>query len=255
MAQQRLIEPGTANYPTTQLLRLVHLVTDTPHCAPKAGFWPLADLRLITPLLTLELPSEANLDGVGAAAFAGIDDPAQSHQGTSWAKRPPHERAVAAIQGCWRTLGNITPEKWALPFVVLHENNVVGMQVLLAREFSVCRHVETSSWLALPHQGKGIGTHMRAAVLEFAFSGLGARVANTAAVAPNAASLGVSRKLGYRDNGNRTIPIGGEPVVDYQLRLDREHFKSDISVRIDNLEPCLPLLGVAVDTKESPELL
>lgn len=219
---------------------------------PMTTFWPLGNLRVHTPHLILELPSEGNLDGVGAAAFAGIDDPAQSHQGTSWAKRPPHERAIAAIQGCLKALGNISPQRWALPFVVLNENSVVGMQVLLARDFSVCRHVETSSWLALPHQGKGIGTQMRAAVLELAFKGLGALVANTAAVAPNAASLGVSRKLGYRDNGSRTVAIEGKAVIDYQLRLFRQDWKSSFPIHIDNLEPCLPLLGV-IGTVSTPQ--
>ena len=66
--------------------------------------------------------------------------------------------------------------------------------------------------LGLPHgpqrllarpglSGRGFGKEMRAAVLGFAFDGLGALSAETSAFLDNAASNGVTRSLGYEDNG------------------------------------------------------
>ena len=53
---------------------------------------------------------------------------------------------------------------------------------------------------------------MRAAVLGFAFDGLGAQVAETSAFLDNAASNGVSRALGYEENGFGSLaPRGCRP--------------------------------------------
>src|SRR5260221_13370270 len=59
----------------------------------------------------------------------------------------------------------------------------------------------TGAWLGRRYQGRGIGTQMRAAVLHLAFGGLGAQQAVSAAFEDNPASLRVSRKLGFRDDG------------------------------------------------------
>ena len=55
------------------------------------------------------------------------------------------------------------------------------------------RSVATGSWLGLRHQGHGIGKEMRAAVLHFAFAGLGAIEALSGAWDDNKPSLGVER--------------------------------------------------------------
>ena len=51
------------------------------------------------------------------------------------------------------------------------------------------------------HHGQGIGTHMRAASLHFAFAGLGATDAISGAFDDNISSLRVSEKLGYQPDG------------------------------------------------------
>ena len=61
--------------------------------------------------------------------------------------------------------------------------------------------MKTGSWLGRSFQGRGIGTEMRAAVLELAFRGLGAATAESGALEGNAASARVSEKLGYRHDG------------------------------------------------------
>jgi RimJ/RimL family protein N-acetyltransferase len=65
-------------------------------------------------------------------------------------------------------------------------------------------------WIGLEYQGQGIGTEMRAAVLYLAFAGLGADYALSGAFTDNPASLAVSRKLGY-----------GEDGVDREVRRDK----------------------------------
>ena len=81
-------------------------------------------------------------------------------------------------------------------------------------------------------------------MLEFAFRGLGARVAITGAVFTNRASQRVSEKLGYRMTGTNEIAPRGEPVGHYNYRLERDEWRAPISVEIHGLEPALSLFGV-----------
>jgi RimJ/RimL family protein N-acetyltransferase len=88
---------------------------------------------------------------------------------------------------------------------------------------------------------------MRAAVLEVAFSGLGAVAVTSGALAGNAASARVSEKLGYVPAGETTAAPRGTPVRVQLLRLDRERWLQTgrIPVELEGLEPCLPLFGAA----------
>ena len=74
----------------------------------------------------------------------------------------------------------------------------IGTQGVGAEKFAIFRTVDTGSWLGRAFQGLGYGKEMRAAVLSFAFDGLGAQVADTEAFLDNAPSNGVSRSLGLR---------------------------------------------------------
>lgn len=86
---------------------------------------------------------------------------------------------------------------------------MVGIQDVGARGFAVTRQVGTGSWLGWDHQGKGIGTEMRAAVLHLAFEGLGAVVAVSEALEGNTASERVSERLGYRSSGIDLVEARG----------------------------------------------
>jgi len=88
---------------------------------------------------------------------------------------------------------------------------------------------------------------MRAAVLELAFAGLGAEFATSQAFDHNAASYGVSRKLGYRDDGIERHLVRGASTVGRRVRLDRAGWAAHrtIDVTIEGLEPCLPMFGLA----------
>jgi RimJ/RimL family protein N-acetyltransferase len=91
---------------------------------------------------------------------------------------------------------------------------------------------------------------MRAAVLALAFDGLAAQCAVSAAFEDNPASLGVSRKLGYRDDGIEWHLVRGRPALTRRLRLDRAGWQAtrSIPVHIHGLPPCLPLFGLPTDS-------
>ena len=129
---------------------------------------------------------------------------------------------------------------------MVRDGVVAGSQGVGGRHFTVLREVHTGSWLGRRHQGQGIGTQMRAVVLALAFDGLAAQWAVSAAFEDNPASLGVSRKLGYRDDGIDWHLVRGRPALTRRLRLDRANWQATraIPVQIHDLPPCLPLFGL-----------
>jgi RimJ/RimL family protein N-acetyltransferase len=100
------------------------------------------------------------------------------------------------------------------------------------------------------HQGQGIGTEMRAAVLHLAFAGLGAEEALSTAFEDNHASRAVSRKLGYAENGIGRQVVRGVATTEHHVRLTRADWEkhATVPVTIEGLAPCLPMFGVPEPT-------
>lgn len=210
------------------------------------SYRPLFDLLLRTPRLRLHLPTLDDLAALGDLAAEGVHDPADQPFSAAWTDAPPADRHRGTMQYHWSTWGAWRPEQWSLPLVVEHDGVIVGMQELMAHDFPILREVATGSWLGRRYHGRGIGTEMRAAILELAFVGLGAVYAVTAARETNAASQGVSRKLGYTADGVDRHVIRGEPVILRRLRLDRAAWQAHRStpVEICELDACLPCFGL-----------
>jgi RimJ/RimL family protein N-acetyltransferase len=85
---------------------------------------------------------------------------------------------------------------------------------------------------------------MRSAVLHLAFAELGAEVAETSAFADNPASLGVTRALGYQENGWYLDVREGQQARHLRFlmtRADWETRRRD-DITVEGLEPCLPQL-------------
>ena len=137
------------------------------------------------------------------------------------------------------------PGKWTLNLIAFLDGKPIGSQDVGAQGFATTREVATGSWLGAPYQGQGLGTEQRAAVLELAFSGLGAKAAVSGSFAHNVKSQRVSEKLGYRKLGMRTMQSRGEPVEHYDYRLDRGEWRSPVHIELLGLERALPLFGVA----------
>ncbi|MBA2553338.1 MAG: GNAT family N-acetyltransferase [Geodermatophilaceae bacterium] len=125
---------------------------------------------------------------------------------------------------------------------------LVGSQTLEADQFADLGVVDTASWLVPQWRGRGVGREMRAAVLHLAFAELGAVAAVTSAWHDNHASLGVSRSLGYLDNGYELHARGdrADRMERLILTVDRWRDLADLAtVDIAGLRPCLPLFGLS----------
>ncbi|MFD5204660.1 GNAT family N-acetyltransferase [Streptomyces sp. NPDC058375] len=208
--------------------------------------WPLYGLRLRTPRLELRLPGLELLDELASVAAHGLHDPGRMPFSVAWTDGKPEEVARAVFQHLLGTVAGWSVRDWTLSLAVLHEGKVVGRQDLMGRDFGVRRQAETGSWLGLPYQGQGIGTEMRAAALHLAFAGLGARYAVSAAMTDNPRSLGVSRRLGYTDDGLETGVVRGAPTTLRRLRLDRARWEAhrSVEVTVEGLEECRAEFGV-----------
>ena len=202
----------------------------------------LRALRLRTPRLELRLPTRDELHKLFRVAEAGIHPPEEMPFGVAWTDHLEPERFLAFHEGFLETW---TPESWDLNLVTFLEGRVIGTQSLHGRSFGATREVGSGSWLGQAYQGHGFGTEQRAAVLELAFVGLAARAAHSGALVHNVASQRVSEKLGYRFMYEDTLSPRGEPVQHRNYRIARKDWRSPVPIRIESLEPCLPLFGVS----------
>ncbi|GAA4571481.1 GNAT family N-acetyltransferase [Planotetraspora kaengkrachanensis] len=206
--------------------------------------WPLLNLRLTTPRLELRLPTLDDLDELADRALEGVHDPDRMPFGIPWTDAPADELPGNVVRFHLGVISRWRPEHWSCNFVVVHKGLVVGIQDVSASDFLITREVHTGSWLGRAHQGRGLGTEMRAAVLHLAFAGLGAQTAVSSAFVDNPASLAVSGKLGYQPDGLSVCQVRGQRAVQQRLRLDRDSFTDPVPVEIHGLPPCLPHFGL-----------
>jgi RimJ/RimL family protein N-acetyltransferase len=209
-------------------------------------WWPLGGLRLTTPRLELRVPTEEDLSELADLAAAGVHDPDVQPFNVPWTDVPPANRARGTVLYHWQQVGAWLPDKWSLNLVVVANGVVVGTQGMGGTDFAILREVHTGSWLGQQHQGRGIGTEMRAAVLHLAFAGLGAQYATSGAFTDNVASLRVSRKLSYSDDGIERYVRRGQAATVIRLRLDYDTWRSTrtVPVEITGLDPCLAMFGL-----------
>lgn len=200
---------------------------------------------LRTPRLELRLGSHEELVELGRLAERGVHPPTEMPFSISWTDRIGQEDFLDGfVDYHEQTLDAWSPEDWTLNLIVWHGGTLVGTQGIGGVHFSQQRSVATGSWLGLEHQRHGIGTEMRAAVLELAFRELGAEVAASAWLEGNDASRRVSEKLGYRETGLRTERPRDVAVVAHEVELRRGDWSPSVRVEIEGFEPCLPLFGV-----------
>lgn len=142
-----------------------------------------------------------------------------------WTDTPTDDFARQFVTHHWRVRSAFTQKEWSLDFAVYHDDTLVGTQSIGTRSYLVTRTGETGSWLGMPFQGRGIGTLMRQAICALMFDHLDAAEITSGAYLDNPASLAVSRKVGYRPNGQlRQERRPGELGVNQQLVLSTEDF-------------------------------
>ncbi|MGH3155035.1 MAG: GNAT family N-acetyltransferase [Streptosporangiaceae bacterium] len=207
--------------------------------------WPLFELRIrcrsvwLRPVQEEDLavlaaiqPDDYELDPK-AEMFAGLD--------------PRQNRERLCYQGYWRSLGMWSPSSWCLDLAVEVDGALVGVQSLEAERFPVLRTVDSGSWLIPDVRGRGHGVAMRTAALGLAFDHLGALAAVTSAYGDNAASLGVSRRIGYQPNGVslNDSPRGLAQLTHLRLTAADWHRSGQgREVTVTGFDPCRPWFGL-----------
>ena len=205
----------------------------------------LYGLRVRTPRLELRLGSRDELLELGRVAEQAVHPPEEMPFAVAWTDRigePDFLDGFVAFHE--QHLADWSPDEWSLNLLVWEQGSLVGSQTVSAKDFRGRRCVATGSWLGRAHQRRGIGTEMRAAVLELSFRGLGTVEAESGWLQANDASRRVSEKPGYvRTRTNEQQPRG-VPVIEQVVAIRREAWVSPVPVEIEGLEPCLPLFGV-----------
>ena len=216
--------------------------------------WPFFALKIITPTLELRYATDDLLMELTAVA----DDVIQPGTLPLDGDASFYDRSVAgrrrwlAVQ--WAARGRTSPGWWVLVFAVIVDGHPVGTQEISATDFPTLRTAGTFSWLTRSQQGHGVGKEMRAAILHFAFAGLGAARMTSEAFIDNAASNGVSQALGYKRDGMLWALRKGEPAPMNRYVMSREQWmmsrRDDIA--ITGLDACTPLLGIEQTATQPP---
>ncbi len=207
--------------------------------------WPLFGLRIRSERLVLRLPTDDDLVRLIDVALAGIHPPDEMPFGVAWSTVAGPAFEHGFLQHHWGLRASWTPDAWQLNLIIELDGQPIGSQSVHATRFATMRTVDTGSWLGRAYQGQGYGREMRAAVLAFAFDGLGAKVALTEAFLDNLASAGVSRSLGYEENGRGALAPEGVARETQRFRMTLEGWRSRPRppVAIGGLEACRDFFG------------
>ncbi len=212
-------------------------------------YWPLFDLEVRTPHLTMRVVDDELAVDLAALAARGIHDPATMPFGVPWTRHESPELERQALRYHWRCRAETTRDRWEINFAVVVGDEVVGSSGLMSQDFVRMRQFETGSWLGRDHQGRGIGREMRLATLTLGFVGFGAEWALTGAWHDNGPSLGVTRSLGYTEQGHRRM-IRDDTAPDLMIgfEMPRAHFEAHLrrdDIEVIGVEPVRELLGIA----------
>jgi RimJ/RimL family protein N-acetyltransferase/predicted GNAT family acetyltransferase len=192
---------------------------------------PATAIRIRTPRLELRLATVAEQRQLFRVAAGGIHDPAVMPFEVPWTDDLEEDSFLAYHRGNLETLSR---DEFHLNLVVFLDGKPIGTQGINSRGPG---RVVTGSWLGAAYQRQGYGTEMRSAILSFAFDVVGAQTAASGAFVDNAASRGVSRRLGYRAAGSHFVSPRGEPLEHVDLELHRKDFAPLVDVAITGVDP------------------
>jgi RimJ/RimL family protein N-acetyltransferase len=185
--------------------------------------YPMLGLRITAGPLELRGITDDLIVELAALAQRGVHDPHRMPFTFPWTDVSVDELPARFGQYHWRTRAEFTPQEWTLNLAVSYEGQLVGVQGMTAGKYLVTRTGETGSWLGREHHGRGIGTLMRQVFCGFCFDHLDAAEITSAAFSDNPASLGVSKKVGYVENGRiRRERRAGELATTIELLLRPE---------------------------------
>ncbi|KQY46349.1 GNAT family N-acetyltransferase [Cellulomonas sp. Root137] len=202
--------------------------------------WPVTGLRVRSGDLELRYTDDEDLAALARLAGDGVHAPDAMPFTTPWTRGTPTEVARSVLAYQWGARASASPAKWNLELAVVRAGEVLGTQELTAQDFLVTRSAETGSWLGLRHHGQGVGTRMRLMILHLLFEGFDGLRATTSAFADNASSNGVTRRIGYTENGVDVLAREGTPAESRRYVLDRATWDA----RPPELRPDVTLVGV-----------
>jgi len=162
---------------------------------------PLLGLRITAGPIELRGITDDLVGPLADLAIDGIHEPGFMPFSVPWSIAPAAELPLNVAQYYWRVRAAFSPKKWSAHFAVSWEGELVGTQGIDTRDYLVTRSGETGSWLGRRFQGRGIGTAMRQVICAFMFDHLDAESVTSEAFTDNPASLAVSKKVGYEDQG------------------------------------------------------
>jgi RimJ/RimL family protein N-acetyltransferase len=174
---------------------------------------PLLGLRITAGPVELRGVTDDLLGPLAELAIKGVHDPDFMPFFVPWSIAPAAEMPRNMAQFHWGQRASFSREQWGMDLAVFYDGQLVGSQGFSTRDFLVTRIGETGSWLGREFHGRGIGTAMRKVICAFIFDYLGAEFITSSAYADNPASLGVSRKCGYRENGVSIRNRMGKPAT------------------------------------------
>ncbi|MBA3234186.1 MAG: GNAT family N-acetyltransferase [Propionibacteriales bacterium] len=208
--------------------------------------WPLFGLRIRSGPLELAAIRDDDIPALVALAEHGIHDAAEMPFAFPWTDAAREELPGVMATHYWRSRAVLCRDRWSLELVVRRDGQVVGIQAVDTQNYLVTRSGETGSWLGIEHQGRGTGTLMRQALCAFLFDHLDGQEITSGAFTDNPASMAVSRKVGYRLNGQtREKRRDGEMVVLRRLVLRPVDFiRSEYAVEVDGLPAVRQFLGL-----------
>ena len=211
--------------------------------------WPLFGLRILHPRVTLRLLDDREVAALAASAVGRVIAPEHAHHMGPWTQRPSPEFEREALKHQWHNRATWTASSWNLTLGVFpaDENRPVGYMSAHADDFPLVRSATTGSWLLPERRGGGLGTAAREAILHLLFDGLGACEARSDAIPQNDASMGVSRRLGYQEDGTiRKVSGDGQAHTLTRLLLLRAEWerrrRDDIA--LVGVDDALPLFGL-----------
>jgi RimJ/RimL family protein N-acetyltransferase len=174
---------------------------------------PLLGLRITAGPVELRGITDDLIGPLADLATKGIHDPDFMPFFVPWSLTSADELPRSLAQYHWGNRSRFCADQWAMDLAVFFDGELVGSQGFHARDFRITRIGETGSWLGREFQGRGIGTAMRKVICAFIFDHLDARFITSSAFADNPASLGVSRKCGYTENGVTVMKRMDKPAT------------------------------------------
>lgn len=185
--------------------------------------WPPAGVRARAGDLELRWLDDSLLVTLADLAARGVHDPDRMPFAVPWTRGDADTVVRRLLSYQWHARSQIGPDQFMLELGVLVDGILVGVQGASADDWSVHHRAGTGSWLGIEHQGRGIGTRMRALMLFALFDGLGAQEVTSGAFADSPASNAISRRVGYLPAGTTTVvrENAATPHHDYSMTRDR----------------------------------